>query len=187
MPGQRLHTTRVLASWVAALAWPGAAPPATAEVVARTAAGFELKWSRTVTADPGRSYAAATRRVGRWWSPDHTYSGVSRNLSLEPRAGGCFCERLAKRGSVQHLQVAYVVPGNTLRMLGGLGPLQELGASGVLTWHFAQVDGGGTRIDWTYRVTGLDGPAAAKLGAVVDQVLGTQLQRLSNYVDTGQP
>jgi hypothetical protein len=37
-------------------------------------------------------------RVNLWWDPPG-------NLKLDARAGGCFCEKLAEGGSVQHGRV----------------------------------------------------------------------------------
>ena len=42
-----------------------------------------------------------------WWDPSHTWSGSAKNLTFEPKAGGCFCEKLADGGSVQHGRVIY--------------------------------------------------------------------------------
>jgi hypothetical protein len=37
------------------------------------------------------------------------------------------------QGGVRHMQVVYVDPGKTLRMIGGLGPLQSMAATGSMT------------------------------------------------------
>ena len=52
-------------------------------------------------------FDALTDDVGRWWNPEHSYSGVAANFSIDARAGGCFCERL-KDGSVAHMTVVFV-------------------------------------------------------------------------------
>jgi hypothetical protein len=59
----------------------------------------------------------------------HTFSRNAANLSLELHAGGCFCERLKNDGSVQHMQVVYVAPGEALRLRGALDPLQIEGVA----------------------------------------------------------
>jgi len=162
------------------------APAADAEVAARSTSGFLLKASALVSGTPQAAYERAVGAIDRWWDPAHTYSGRSANLSLEPRAGGCFCERLDGGGSVQHLTVGFLQPGRTVRLLGGLGPLQSLAASGALTWQFEPV-AEQTRVTWTYRVTGLEPDGVAAMASAVDQVISGQLVRLGRFIDTGQP
>jgi hypothetical protein len=70
--------------------------------------------------------------------------------------------------------VAYVQPGVATRLLGGLGPLQEIAASGALTWKFESIEQR-TRLTWTYRVTGMQPDDVGKLSGVVDQVRGAPL------------
>ncbi len=163
-----------------------AAPATRAEVVARSAGGFQSRASVWVSRPPREAYERAVGAVARWWDPSHTYSGDASNLALEASAGGCFCERLAGGGSVQHLEVAYVQPGAAIRLLGGLGPLQELGASGALTWKFETIESR-TRVTWTYRVTGMESADVEKLAGLVDQVLTVQVTRLGRFIDTGSP
>ncbi len=44
--------------------------------------------------------------------------------------GGCFCELIPDgAGEIEHMRVIYTRPGVTLRLQGGLGPLQEVGVS----------------------------------------------------------
>jgi uncharacterized protein YndB with AHSA1/START domain len=77
--------------------------------------------------------------VSRWWDPAHTWSGSARNLSLQLQAGGCFCEKLANGGSVQHGRVINVQPGVLLRLDAPLGPLQEMPVTAVLTFKLRAV------------------------------------------------
>ena len=119
---------RGLAALIPVLA---AAGPAAAEVKSVTANGFEVASTATIAAPPDRVYAALGE-VGRWWSPSHTFSRDAANLSMELRAGGCFCERLKDGGSVQHMRVVYAAPGAGLRLRGGLGPLQVEGVDAQL-------------------------------------------------------
>jgi hypothetical protein len=119
------------------------------------------------------------------WDPAHTWSGSARNLKLEPRAGGCFCEKLPDGGSVQHGRVIFAQPGKQLRLEGALGPLQEMAVSGVLTFKLEPA-GPGTRIKMTYRVAGTLTMESAKLAPLVDQVMGVQLGRLRSLA-SGAP
>ena len=81
------------------------ATAARGEVVDKTASGFLSVHEVTVTAPPASVYAAFVSDVGRWWNPEHTYSNDAANLSIDARPGGCFCERLANGGGVQHMSV----------------------------------------------------------------------------------
>ncbi|MBS0396967.1 MAG: ATPase [Proteobacteria bacterium] len=154
----------------------GLAPAVAAgEVVAAGAGGFEVRAEALYPGDP----ASAWRRLLRprdWWDPAHTYSKDARNLSLEATPGGCWCERLAGGGFVRHLEVVYLAPRATLRLSGGLGPLQGMGASGSLTFTL-QAEGTATRIRLDYVVAGFAPAGFADLARAVDGVLGAQLAR----------
>src|ERR1700760_2531141 len=47
------------------------------------------------------AYAAVTHPE-KWWNGEHSYSGSASNMTLDPVAGGCWCEKLPAGGSVQH-------------------------------------------------------------------------------------
>ena len=152
------------------------AAPAAAEVKSATPTGFEVQSTLVVGATPEQTYIMLGR-IGQWWGKDHTYSGDGANLSLDLRAGGCFCERLKGRGSVEHMRVVYAEPGKRLRLHGGLGPLQAEAVAGTLTWTLKAVPGG-TEVTQSYVVGGFVRGGADKLAAPVDMVLGQQLQGL---------
>lgn len=150
------------------------ASTARAEVKSAAETGFLVEQRLEIAAGPAQVW----RRLLRprlWWSPQHTYSGDAANLRLEARAGGCFCERWAG-GEVLHLQTAYVEPGKTLRLLGGLGPLQGM-ADGALTLTLEPA-GAGTVLTLQYQVWGFQPGGLAAIAPAVDQVLGEQLARL---------
>jgi uncharacterized protein YndB with AHSA1/START domain len=146
--------------------------------------GFVIRSTVMADSTPTKVYRALVR-VALWWDPSHTWSGSAKNLTLAPRAGGCFCEKLADGGSVQHGRVIFAQPGKTLRLEGALGPLQDMAVSGVLTFALAP-DGPGTRISMTYRVGGILTMDSAKLAPLVDQVMGVQLRRLGDFA-SGRP
>jgi hypothetical protein len=152
------------------------AAPAGAEVKSATAFGFEVETRVVVSTGPAEAYAALTRPAS-WWNGAHSYSDDAANLTLDARAGGCFCEALPGGGGVEHMRVVYAEPGATLRLQGGLGPLQAEGAAGALTWALKKVDGG-TQITQTYVVGGYMRMGAEKLAPLVDKVLVEQLARL---------
>jgi uncharacterized protein YndB with AHSA1/START domain len=152
-----------------------------AEVIDRNASGFTSRNTVSIAAPADRVYAMFAR-VGEWWDPAHTYSGDARNLKLDLVAGGCFCESLPNGGSVQHGVVVYASPGSTLRLSAALGPLQELAASGSLTW-LLEPNGTETRATVTYAVGGYAPKGLEQLAAAVDQVIGTQLRRLKEAAE----
>ena len=172
-----------LAAGAAALA---AAVPARAAVVESGAAGFFVRHAVDVPAAPARAWQALVD-VGAWWNPAHTYSGVARNLRLDPRPGGCFCERLPEHGGVEHARVVYVAPRAALRLNGALGPLQSAGVAGSLTFTLKPLAEGRTRITLEYSVGGFMAGGLDRIAAGVDGVLGEQLERLRGLVDTGRP
>jgi uncharacterized protein YndB with AHSA1/START domain len=146
--------------------------------------GFVVRHEATLNATPAKVYEALLA-VGAWWDPAHTYSGDSKNLSIDARAGGCFCERLAD-GGVEHMRVVYLANGKALRMSGGLGPLQGSGLAGAMTWALAP-SGGGTKLQLTYSVGGFMEGGFEKMAPAVEDMLGHQLARLKLLVDTGSP
>jgi uncharacterized protein YndB with AHSA1/START domain len=137
---------------------------------------FVIETTVLVDSPPASTYRDLTR-VSLWWDPAHTWSGSAKNLKLEAKAGGCFCESLADGGSVQHGSVIFAQPGKMLRLQAALGPLQGMAVTGVLSFALAP-DGPGTRITMTYRVAGALTMESTKLADLVDQVMGTQLSRL---------
>jgi uncharacterized protein YndB with AHSA1/START domain len=169
-----------LCSLLAAL---GVAAPAPAAVAEADASHLLLKYTLPVKAAPARAYAAAVD-IARWWSSDHTYSGDARNLRIDARAGGCFCERL-KAGGVEHMRVVMARPGAMLRLSGGLGPLQAAAVNGTLTFEFKSGKDG-SELAVSYLVSGWFNGGLDKVGGGVDAVMTSQMQRLQRYIDTGK-
>jgi uncharacterized protein YndB with AHSA1/START domain len=159
--------------------------PVAAEVKSVTPNGFEVVSTATISAPPDRVYAALGE-VGRWWSPSHTFSRDAANLSMELRAGGCFCERLKDGGTVQHLQVVYAAPGEGLRLRGALGPLQTEGVDGTLSWTLKRAEGG-TNVTQSYVVGGYTRSGMEQWAPRVDRVLDEQLQRLKSFAEGKSP
>jgi uncharacterized protein YndB with AHSA1/START domain len=169
------------------LAFASIAAPARAEVAAATPGGFLLQSEAIVAAPPEAAWRALLR-IQHWWSSAHTYSGDAARLRLEPRAGGCWCERWDGQ-SVEHARVVLVMEREsvrTLRAIGGLGPLQALGATGVLTFTISP-DRRGAKLTMTYRVSGDPGIDFSQIAAPVDGVLMEQFARLTHYIEAGSP
>lgn len=159
---------------------------AAADLTASAADGFISEHTLIITAPRMRVFHALTDEVSRWWDPQHSYSGDAANFSIDARPGGCFCERLTD-GGVVHMTVVFVQRDTTLRMSGGLGPLQELAVSGSMTFSFSDAAAGTTRLQYRYAVGGYSGEGLQGLASPVDQVQLGQLQRLKRYVETGVP
>jgi uncharacterized protein YndB with AHSA1/START domain len=152
------------------------ATPAAAEFTTSDQ-GF-IVTNRVVIAAPPAAVWAALVQPSRYWNPAHSYSGSSANLSLDPRAGGCFCETLPDGGSVEHLRVTMVQPNQLLRLSGALGPLGSEGLAGGLTWQLEAAEGG-TRVTQRYVVGGNMRFERVTIAPAVDGVLREQLERLA--------
>ncbi|HEY6221818.1 MAG TPA: SRPBCC family protein [Candidatus Eisenbacteria bacterium] len=148
--------------------------------------GFTIRQSVVVASPPERAYAAVLENLGKWWDADHTWSHDSANLSIEARAGGCWCERLPGGGAVRHMTLVFFSPGKLLRFEGGLGPLQAMGIAGVMTWTFHPQEKGAS-VELRYVVGGYNPAGFKDLAPVVDAVLRGQLERYRQFVDTGKP
>ena len=159
------------------------ASPLAAEVRSTSDIGFAVEKTVTVQALPAQVFAALTK-PSLWWNSAHSWSGDARNLTLDLRAGGCFCERLPRvRGEVEHARVVHLVPDQMLRLSGALGPLQGEAVTGTLTWTLKR-DGDKTVITQSYVVGGYLRQGAKTLSAPVDGVLSEQLTRLAAYIDS---
>jgi uncharacterized protein YndB with AHSA1/START domain len=179
----------LLATPVLALLPPLLAAPARAEVVSASPSSFEVSQKLDIPVAPGAVWSALLV-PGQWWDPVHSWSHDAHNLTLEPRAGGCFCETLpattqTPAGSVEHMRVLMVMPGKLLRMSGALGPLQGEALVGTLTIELEPLGQTGTRMSWTYVVGGFMRMDGQKIAPVVDMVLGQQAARLRAYASHG--
>jgi hypothetical protein len=159
-----------------------------AAVVASGPSGFSLTLETAVSASPDEAFARFIR-IGRWWSSKHTFSGNAVMMTLDAKPGGCFCESLPGGGFVRHMDVVFSAPGKTLRLEGGLGPLQGMGASGVMSFTFKPEgpEGKTTRLALTYTVSGFaTGKGLAEIAPAVDGVLTEQLSRFKHFAETGE-
>ena len=160
-------------------------PAVHADVLAKSDSGFVSEHRLQLAAPPLSAYQALTDEIHRWWDAKHSYSGEARNFSLDARPGGCFCEALPG-GGVEHMRVTHAAPGKRLNLVGGLGPLQELGASGTMSFVLRASETG-TQLQYRYVVAGaipealLPGGLAA-LADAVDAVQLGQLKRLQAYL-----
>ena len=155
-----------------------------AEVIEEGANGFSLERTVHVVAPPERVYAALIQPA-KWWNSEHTFSGSAANLSLDARAGGCFCE-LWNGGAVQHLVVVDAQPAKILRLRGALGPFQGQGVDGALTFTLKPA-GDGTDLTMENVVGGFMKGGFSKWPPLADSMLGEQMIRLKRYVENGSP
>ena len=171
----------------AALLMPGLA---SADVLSSSPSGFVIRIEVPVAAAPTDVYLKFFE-VGRWWSEAHTYSGKASNLTLRNEPGGCFCEALPGGGFVRHASLEYSDKGKVARLSGALGPLQELGAHGLLAFNFTADKtnpAAGTRLVVTYVVSGYQpDKGLAPLAEPVNGVLREQVERFKRYAETGKP
>ncbi len=152
---------------------------ARAEVLSAGPGGFQLRHQVSTALAPEAAYQRFLT-IGRWWSDAHTYSGRAAGLSIDARPGGCWCEQLANGGALRHMTAIYLDPGKALRFEGGLGPLQPMGASGVMTITFKPAaTGQGTTVTLVYNVSGYAADGLAGIAPAVDQVLAEQLARFA--------
>lgn len=163
---------------MASLAWSAVGR---GDVVSRGDHGFQLRIEVIVAAPPEQVFEALVNRVGAWWDPAHTFGGDASRLSIDARPGGCFCEQLSG-GAVQHLVVSYADRGRQLRLLGGLGPLQELGVGGALSFSLTSSEEV-TAVVVTYNVSGFFPEGTADWAPAVDCVVTEQVQRLKAHVE----
>src|ERR1051326_2173618 len=148
--------------------------------------GFLVKFDVSINAPAAKVYDASIGQVGSWWNPEHTYSHDAKNLSIDARPGGCFCEKLPNGGGIEHARVIYVAPREVLRLSGALGPLQASGVAGTLTWKLTSGTDN-THIQLTYTVGGFIDGGFEKMAPLVENVLRQQLDRLKQFAESGKP
>lgn len=169
---------------LAAVTAMAAAMPAAAEVKDAAPGGFTVENVAIVPVGADAAWQGLVDDVGRWWPADHTWWGDATKLSIEPRAGGCFCERAGAQ-QAWHMTVTFVDPGRTLRMTGGLGPLQGMGLHGALEFRLEPAGAGSTKITLWYRAGGYTPDDLSKFAPVVDRVQATQLGGLATLLGGG--
>jgi uncharacterized protein YndB with AHSA1/START domain len=154
--------------------------PAAAAVDGAGDSGFSVTETAHIAASPDQVYATLIV-PSKWWNSAHTFSQDAANLTLDAKAGGCWCETLPNGGSVMHMTVVYVAPGKALRLRGALGPFQGMGVDGAMTVTLKPA-GDGTDVTMTYAMGGYAKGGFADLAKAADAVLGEQLGRLAKAV-----
>ena len=160
---------------------------ASAKVRSANDVGFSVASSVRIDRD-ARSIYTLIAKPARWWSREHSYSGDTANLSMNPRAGGCFCERLpgadGSAGSVEHARVILADPYKRLRLSGALGPLQADAVIGTLEFTLTPADKG-VEVTISYIAAGSMRTGPRQIAPVVDRVLAEQLASLKRVAEQG--
>ena len=146
---------------------------------------FTSEHTVVLAATPERAFQAFADEVDKWWDASHSFAGDASAFAIEAYAGGCFCER-SESVSVAHMQVVNVRTGQSLTMLGGLGPLQALPVNGVMRFEFTD-HAAGAVLHYHYAVSGVVAGGLAQWAEPVDRVQLGQLQRLQQYLASGEP
>ena len=148
-----------------------------AEVPVSDEHGFRVVQSRETPASPQAAYRAMTEQIDGWWSKDHSWSGDADNFYVKLAQGGCFCETLPGGGNVEHLGLLFFKPGEQLVFEGALGPLLSMPVTGRMIWTIDEMESG-SRITFTYHVTGHPSANLPAIAPAVDGVIGEQLDGL---------
>ncbi|MEM8736124.1 MAG: hypothetical protein AAGG44_17980, partial [Planctomycetota bacterium] len=152
-----------------------------AKVRTATPDGFSLVIEMASPMAADATFQAFVNDFAKWYDADHSYSGKAENLSLDLERH-CMFETLPKGGFVRHMEIVYYHPEQrVIRLLGGLGPLQEMGVTGSFTFAVTPRENGTSAMTLSYRVTGAQDQGLDNLAPVVDRVLQGQMRRLEKY------
>ncbi len=155
------------------------ASSASAAVIGKLPYGFEVRHEAIVALPPAKAWSRLIA-IGTWWSDEHTFGGKAANMTIDPKAGGCFCEVLPEsNGGVEHLRVTYVVPNQRLVMGGALGPLKFEGVAGVMDIRLNPASEGKTQVIFVYRAGGFARGNGEDMAPLVDRVIGEQVARFA--------
>jgi uncharacterized protein YndB with AHSA1/START domain len=147
--------------------------------------GFSIEETVQINATPDKVYAAFIHPE-KWWNSEHSFSQNAANLSLDAKAGGCFCETLPGGGSVEHLMVTYADPARTrITLRGGMGPFVGLAMDGVLSITLKPKDGG-TALVLDNNYGGYIKGGMAQGPQAVDGMMTDVVAHLKFYVENGK-
>jgi hypothetical protein len=162
------------------------AATAHANVVTTAPTGFVVEHHLELKIDAKTAYDRFTK-IGSWWGSNHSFSGDAKNITIDTKPGGCWCETLPNGGFVKHMDVVHAAPGAMLVFSGGLGPLQFMGVAGSMTVSFQSDKAGITTVKLHYDVGGRDDKNFEDISKAVDGVLGEQLTRYGKFARSGKP
>jgi hypothetical protein len=84
------------------------------------------------------------------------------------------------------MTVVNVIPGKLLRLRGALGPFQSTGMDGAMNFVLT-AKGQGTELQLVYNIGGYTWGGYQALPTTADGVLGLQVYRLKQLIETGSP
>ena len=157
------------------------ATPAAAEVVARTADSFTLRFAEAADIEPDE-IPGTLRGLSRWWDPAHTYTGSAANLSLDLTPGGCWCERFPDGTDFDHGRTVSV-GSDRFVFDAPFGPMRGKVTSARLTISWPAANDGWTPT-WTMVV---EGPGIGAMADTVDAVMGNGYMRWLYYLENALP
>ena len=149
---------------------------AQADVVRASPDHFTLKLEAQSELEPNEVWDRLID-PSQWWLSDHTYSGDSNNLTLEPVAGGLWAETWDE-GSVWHGTVIQAHPDKSLVLSAPFGPLQGLAVTSVWTITLAP-ENGGTLITFDHVTNGSEASGLDQVAPAVDFVKSEALKSLA--------
>lgn len=168
---------KAIASFVFAITLTGS--PAHADVRASAPDGLIIQIKTEVALDRDDAWARLLH-IGSWWNGSHTYSGSAESMNIDAVAGGCWCE-LWSGGEVEHGRVMFVMPKEAIRFSTALGPLQEMGVSGALTFTLADGSSSSkTAVTVDFKVSGSSLSSLDKLAPLIDGVITEQVTRYAS-------
>lgn len=152
-----------------------------ADVVTASPDHFTLKLEAETELSPDEVWARLVE-PSTWWLSDHTYSGDSANLSIDPQAGGLWREDW-DGGSVWHGMVLRAEPSKVLVLNAPFGPLQDLAVTSVWTISLDAQEDGGTKITFDHVTNGSSASNLEQMAGAVDFVKGEALKSLARPRD----
>lgn len=152
-----------------------------ADVVAGAPDHFTLKLEAETELSPDEVWARLIDPKA-WWLPDHTYSGDSANLTIDPVAGGLWREDW-DGGSVWHGSVLRAEPGKVLVLNAPFGPLQDMAVRSVWTISLDAQEDGGTKITFDHVSNGSSASNLEAIAPAVDFVKSEALKSLARPRD----
>ena len=154
---------------------------AQAEVVTATPDHFTLKLEADTELSTDEVWARLIDPKS-WWLGEHSYSGDSANLSIDPKAGGLWREDW-DGGSVWHGTVLQAQPGKVLSLNAPFGPLQGMAVTSVWTISLNAKEDGGTTITFDHVTNGTEASGLDAIAPAVDFVKSEALQSLARPHD----
>lgn len=152
-----------------------------AEVIASAPDHFTLKLEAETELTPSEVWDRLIVPAD-WWLPDHSFSGDSNNLSIDPTPGGLWREDWAD-GSVWHGTVLQAQPEKVLRLSAPFGPLQDMAVISIWTITLTPTETDGTVITFDHVTNGSDASNLQDLAPAVDFVKSEALKSLARPRD----